>query len=485
MVGGLSSLSQLPTVRRILSPWIVSMPQSSPLQKSLAAQSTPAQTTPAQSTPAQTTPAQSTSRKITRRTALVFGAASITAPYFVPSRVFGANERLNIGAIGVGGRGAGDLAAVSTESIVALCDVDSQRLGGAAAKHPGAKTYADYRQMLEQKDLDAVVVATPDHHHAPAAMRALRRDLHVYCEKPLTHTVEEARKMAALAAERKLATQMGTQNHEHPGYVQLIEVLQNGLIGDVTEAHVITDRPGKWWAQGLARPEEKETIPAHFDWDLWLGPAQPRDYHAAYAPFRWRGWWDFGCGAIGDMAIHLLDPTFSAFQLGGRPVTVVSHGPPPHAHSGPKHMTTKFTFPAHGSHKPLSVYWYEGTAKPADEIAKDLPMNGSLFIGTKGKIACTHGQYPRIVDADEQLKPSQATFDGNHHHQQWITACKTGSATGSNFGYAGPFTEVVLLGNVAYRVGAEISYDPQTMTTGNAQANALLRKDYRAGWGLG
>lgn len=421
------------------------------------------------------------STRLTRRTALQAGATALVAPYFVPASAFGANEKLNIGVIGVGGRGAGDLQGVSTESIVALCDVDAQRLGGAAKSHPKAKMYADYRELIEQKDLDAVVVATPDHNHAPATIRALLRDLHVYCEKPLTHTVEEARKITKLTAERKLATQMGTQNHEHPGYLQVVKMLQSGVIGEVTEAHVITDRPGKWWGQGLDKPTDKQPIPPHLDWDLWLGPAKPRDYHQAYVPFRWRGWWDFGCGAIGDMAIHLLDPTFVAFKLGGRPVKVVSQGPPPHAHSGPTHMTTKFTFPAHGDQSELVVYWYEGTAKPSGEIAADLPMNGSLFIGSKGKIAIPHGQQPKLL-GEEQPAAKPIAFSGNHHHQQWITACKTGSPTGSNFGYAGPFTEVVLLGNVAYRVGHEISYDPVKMSTGDNTADALLRKDYRKGW---
>ena len=192
---------------------------------------------------------------LSRRSAMKAGVA-LAAPMIIPQSAFGANERLNIGAIGVGGRGAGDLAAVSSESIVALCDVDSQRLGAAAGRHPAAKQYSDYRKLLEQKDLDAVVVATPDHHHAPATIRALQRDLHVYCEKPLTHTVAEARKIATVAAERELATQMGTQNHEHPGYRQLVAMLQDNTIGDVTEVHIITDRPGRWWGQGQKRPTE-------------------------------------------------------------------------------------------------------------------------------------------------------------------------------------------------------------------------------------
>ncbi|MCR9120152.1 MAG: Gfo/Idh/MocA family oxidoreductase, partial [bacterium] len=243
-------------------------------------------------------------KNISRRkfiaSSIAAGAAASSLPLVIPSTAFGANERLNIGVIGVGGRGAADLAAVAGENIVALCDVDTNRLNGAAARYPDAKTYFDYRKLLEQKDLDAVVIATPDHHHAPATIRAINRKLHVYCEKPLTHTVNEARKIAQAAEEMKVATQMGTQNHEHPGYLRLVELIESGVIGDVREVHVITDRPGKWWSQGVPTPTTTPTIPEHLKWDLWLGPANSRNFHPAYVPFKWRGWWDFGCGAIGD-----------------------------------------------------------------------------------------------------------------------------------------------------------------------------------------
>jgi len=413
------------------------------------------------------------------------GAAALAGPLLKPSRILGANERLNIGAIGVGGRGAADLAAVAGENIVALCDVDEGRLDAAAAKHPNAKKYVDYRQLLDQNDLDAVVVATPDHHHAPATIRALKRGLHVYCEKPLTHTVEEARLVAKLAAAKKLATQMGTQNHEHPGYLRLVELLQSGAIGKVHEVHVITDRPGRWWPQGLAKPTGKPPIPAGFHWNLWLGPASERNYQPAYAPFKWRGWWDFGCGAIGDMAIHLMDPTFWALELGG-PVRVTSKGPPPNPDSGPTGMETRFEFSKRGELAPVDVYWYEGEAKPKKEIAAELPMNGSLFLGDKGRIAIAHGGAPKLLPTDQFADfkgPDPYLPKSPGHHRQWIEACKTGSRTGSPFTYAGPFTETVLLGNVAYRVGQTIEFDPATMKITNVpEANHYLAKSYRAGW---
>jgi predicted dehydrogenase len=434
---------------------------------------------------------QTMSKHITRRrfikTSTRLAAAGLSLPLLRPDRVLGANERLNIGAIGVGGRGAGDLAAVGSENIVALCDVDENRLNSAAGKHKNAKKYFDYRKLLEQKDLDAVVIATPDHHHAPATLRAMRRGLHVYCEKPLTHTVREARLVAQTAAKMKVATQMGTQNHEHSGYLRLVELLKSDAIGSVHEVHVITDRPGRWWPQGLDAPTSKQEIPANLKWDLWLGPAANREYHPAYVPFKWRGWWDFGCGAIGDMAIHLMDPAFWALELGG-PVKVTSRGPKPNPVSGPKWMETKFEFGKRGDLAPVDVYWYEGEAKPKADIARELPMNGLLFIGQKGRIAVQHGGQPQLLPKEKfaDFKPAEPFLPTSPgHHRQWIDACKTGSRTGSNFGYAGPFTEIVLLGNVAYRIGETIEYDPKLLKVTNIpRANELLGKTYRKGWGI-
>ena len=354
-----------------------------------------------------------------------------------------------------------------------------------AARHPLAKKYADYRQLLEQTDLEAVVVATPDHHHAPATVRALRRGLHVYCEKPLTHTVEEARLIAALTREKKVATQMGTQNHEHPGYLRLVELLQSGAIGDVQEVHVITDRPGKWWPQGMDRPADTPAVPGSLSWDLWLGPAAERPYNPAYVPFRWRGWWDFGCGAVGDMAIHLADPAFWALRLGGR-AKVTSRGPAPSPWSAPAWMETKFEFGQRGELPPVVLYWYEGETKPKPEIAAELPMNGSLFIGSKGRIAIAHDGFPKLLPeaqfADFKA-PAPSLPESPGHHRQWLDACRTGSRTGSAFSYAAPFTEIVLLGNVAYRVGQTIEFDQETGRILNAPAaEKYLSKEYRRGW---
>lgn len=419
------------------------------------------------------------------------------------SRILGANDRLDIGAIGVGGRGAGDLDAVSSENIVAICDADANTLDGTGSRFPNAKKYFDYRELLEQSKLDAVVIGTPDHHHAPATVRALQRGLHVYCEKPLTHTVQEARIVAALSKEKGVATQMGTQNHEHPGYLRLVEMLQSNTVGPIRQVHVITDRPGKWWPQGVALPTDKPAVPGNLKWDLWLGPAPQRDYHSAFVPFRWRGWWDYGCGAVGDMAIHLMDPAFWGLNLSG-PVTVRSDGPPPDAHCAPKWMRTRFQFGQRGELPPVEVHWYEGETSPEGVISKDLPMNGSLFIGDKGRIAIAHDGMPKVIpnEVSGELKaPEPYLAPSPGHHRQWIDAAKGNGKASSSFDYAGAFTEVVLLGNVAYRTGLEIVYDPskgrvtKTQTTsatpasivnrGLSAANDLLSKPYRKGWEVG
>ena len=422
------------------------------------------------------------------RRRLLRAAAALPALFTISDsrrRVLGANERLDLAVIGVGGRGAGNLDAVSSENVVALCDADSAILDAAAGKHPAAARFTDYRTLLEKAKLDAVVIATPDHHHAPPTVRALSRGLHVYCEKPLTHTVAEARKVAALAAEKRVATQMGTQNHEHPGYLRLVELLRAGAIGAVSDVHVITDRPGKWWPQGMAAPAGGLPVPTTLDWNVWLGPASERAYDPAYVPFRWRGWWDFGCGAVGDMAIHLADPAFWGLDLAG-PVRVSSKGPPPSPVSAPEWMETTFAFAPRGDRGPVTLHWYEGVAKPPAEIADELPMNGSLFVGSKGRIAIAHDGFPKLLPEEtfaDFTPPSPSLPESPGHHRQWIDACKTGSRTGSPFSYAAPFTETVLLGNVAYRAGCPIEFDPASgRITNEPDAMKWLSKEYRRGW---
>src|SRR5687767_2118149 len=232
--------------------------------------------------------------------------AALAFPMIVPSRAWGANERLNVAAIGCGGKGEVDINGVSDQNVVALCDVDEAHAATMFNRYADARHYADFREMLdkEAKNIDAVTVSTPDHTHAPAAVRAMRMGKHVYCQKPLTHTAAEARLMRDVAREHKVATQMGNQGHSDVGLRRNVELIRAGVIGEVREAHVWTDRP--IWPQGVERPKDTPSVPAHLDWDLWLGPAPQRPYHPAYVPFKWRGWWDFGTGALGDMACHCM-----------------------------------------------------------------------------------------------------------------------------------------------------------------------------------
>ena len=426
--------------------------------------------------------------QITRRSLLKISATAAFVPRASPTLAL-AGKPLKIGFIGVGGRGAANLNALGGETVTALCDVDRVQLAAAAARYPSARTFSDYRQLLEMPDLDAVVISTPDHHHAPATVRALRLGLHVYCEKPLTHTVAEARIVAKIASRKSLATQMGTQNHFHEGYLRLVELLRTRAIGEVTEVHVITDRPGRWWPQGISRPGETLPIPESLHWDQWLGPAPYRPFHSAYVPFRWRGWWDFGCGAIGDMAIHLADPAFWGLELLGRRVVVSSSGPAVFADSAPEWMTTKFEFAARGESVPVTLHWYEGTTTPPQEIANDLPMNGSLYIGTEGRIAIAHDGFPKLLPVEKFAgfkapEPFLPTSPG--HHAEWVNACRMGTPTGSPFSYAGPFTEIILLGNVAYRAGITVEYDPVSgQILNHPEANRWLTKTYRDGWEVG
>ena len=425
------------------------------------------------------------SRRVTRRRFLKAAAAVSMIPWGWRPGILGSNQKLRIGCIGVGGRGAGNVDGVAHENVVALCDVETRHLEPMAARFKDAKTFFDYREMISTSNLDAVVIATPDHHHAPAALRAMLRGMHVYVEKPLTHTVQEARVLARVAAVKRLVTQMGTQNHRHPVNLEAFEILRSGMLGAVREVHVITDRPGNWWKQGQTRPTETPAIPDTLKWDLFLGPAADRPYHGAYHPFHWRGWWDFGCGAVGDMAIHLMDLAVWALELDA-PERVTSKGPPVLAESGPVWMESRFEFPAKGSRPAVDVFWYEGTAKPPEDIAKDLPMNGSLFICDEGRLAVNHTVWLKTLPEERWATrpvPTQPPSIG--HHREWLNAIKNGGRASCDFAYAGPFTEAVLLANVAYRTGKTVVWDRDGLTAkGLPEAKRLIAKDYRPGWGV-
>ena len=435
-------------------------------------------------------------------------AGAVAAFTVVPRHVLGGagqmppSEKLNIAGIGVGGQGGSDLNALSSQNIVALCDVDWRQAGGAFKRYPDARKYKDFREMLdkEDKNIDAVIVATPDHVHAVASMAAIKRGKHVYCEKPLTHSVYEARMVAQAAREHKVATQMGNQGQAGEEVRVLCETIWDGAIGQVHEVHVWTDRPLNginkvYWPQGVNRPEGQDPVPDTLDWDLWVGPAPMRPYvRNVYNPFVWRGWWDFGTGALGDIGCHSLDPVFRALKL-GHPTSVESCCTLVNNETYPVASRVTYEFPARGDLVPVRLHWYDGGMKPPRppelEDGRRWDTNGALYIGEKGKI---YGG--RLLPESRQReygKPPQKLERSPGHHQEWINACKGGKPAGSNFpDHAGLLAQVVLLGNVALRpelreklIRDKLQWDGENMKfTNMPEANEFLRREYRQGWTL-
>jgi predicted dehydrogenase len=406
------------------------------------------------------------------------------------------NEKLNVAAIGAGGKGASDIRGCATENVVALCDVDWERAAKTFDGFPKAARYEDFRQMLDkERTLDAVTISTPDHMHALAAMRCMERGLHVYVQKPLTRTIFEARKLAEAARKHKVMTQMGNQGHSNEGARQLCEMIWAGEIGNVKEVHAWTNRPT--WPQGIQNPLPEEKAPEKLDWNLWQGGTRRRAYNSGYAPFKWRGWYDYGCGALGDMACHILDAANWSLELGAGPASVECikiEGRNPYTF--PTKSITKFEFPARGIMPPVTLFWYEGGLKPPlpEDLPKDTKLgegiNGSLFIGEKGYITTgTYGAGTRLLP-DSRMKeykfPDQWLTRSPGHYRDWLRACKGGERPCSNFDYAGPFTEWVLLGVLAQRFEGKLLWDGKAMrVTNNAQANKLVRPPYFNGWKLG
>ena len=401
------------------------------------------------------------------------------------------NEKLNIAAIGAGGQGTTDTDGCAGENIVALCDVDSKILNARGAKYPKARLFRDYRNMLEgMKEIDAVIVSTPDHHHAFAAVMAMKLGKHVYCQKPIAHSVWEARLMREVAAKTRVVTQMGNQGHSYDSTRRIVELVQGGVLGDVREVHVWTDRP--IWPQGIERPKVSSAAPDHLHWDLWLGPAPERPYHADYAPFKWRGWWDFGTGAPGDMGCHNCDAAYWALKLDA-PLTVEAESSGVKAETAPKWSIVRSTFPARGKMPPVTLTWYDGGKMPGRDLVDgaELPKNGTIIIGSKGKIAFRDWNPNGFRLLPEETfkgfngpEPTiQRAPDGPY--REWIEACKGGPKCLSNFDYAGRLTEFVLLGNVALRAGKKIEWDAKKLRARNCpEADQYIRREYRKGWTL-
>ena len=445
--------------------------------------------------------------EISRR-AFVKSAAAASAFMIIPRHVLGGrgykapSDTLNIGVIGAGGRGAHDVQAVISENIVALCDVDEVNAARTFAQFPRANKYKDFRVMLEREPaIDAVIVATPDHTHAVASLAAIQLGKHVYCEKPLTHTIKEARVLAQAAREAGVATQMGNQGMAFEGNRQIKEWLADGAIGPVHEVHVWSDRPttrGRlplWWPQGIERPTDTPPVPDTLDWDLWLGPAPYRPYHPAYVPFKWRGWWDFGSGGLGDMGIHNLAPVFSALKLGA-PESVYASSTPVYPESVPNASVVHYQFPAREGMPPVEIHWYDGGILPErpEELEPDKaldPEDGIIFVGEKGKMLVEGwgGERPRLIpeSADQAYERPAPTLPRSiGHHEEWIKACKEGTPTESDFAFAGPLTEAVLLGLVSVRCGGQrLLWDSENLRVTNVpEANEYVHKTYREGWSL-
>jgi len=448
---------------------------------------------------------------VSRRQFLRVGAAGAALFHVVPRHVLGGQRQrppsgtIDIAAIGVGGQGGRDLRNFEKENIVALCDVDDRSMAGAAKRYPKAKRFRDFRTMLDavEKEIDAVLVGTPDHTHAVASMDALRRGKHLYCEKPLAHSIGEVRQLMAAARKHKAITQLGNQGHSSEHIRLLCEWVWDGAIGDVALVLAACSRPesdNRYFARSkLPLLEERPEVPKELDWDLWLGPAQQRPYQSFYLPRLWRGWMPFGSGIIGDWICHVVDPAFWALGLGA-PTTVQAevdgYDPERHADVYPMGARITFGFPRKGKRGPVTLVWYDGARKlprPKDlEKGRSVPGTGAILAGSKGKIM--HGSHGaggcRIIPEAKMKaigKPTRRIprVKGGHH-ADWLAAVRGGRQAGSSFDYGGPLTELGLLGAIAIRFpGQKLEWDAQGMRVTNlAAANALVNPPYRTGWTL-
>ena len=443
-------------------------------------------------------------------------AAAAAAITIVPRHVLGGprsvppSEKLNIAGVGVGGMGRHNLQQCAAENIVALCDVDQRYAAQTFQQYPKAKVHRDFRVMFDkQKDIDAVIVATPDHTHAVVALAAIRTGKHVYVQKPLSHSVLEARLLTEEARKHKVATQMGNQGHSGDGIRLGCEWIWSGAIGAVREVHAWTNRPV--WPQGVEveRPKDTPPVPATLDWDLWLGPAPYRPYHPAYVPGTWRAWWDFGTGSLGDLGCHVLDPVFWAMKL-KYPVSVEAcistywHGlwqkTEPKNETYPRSTIVRYKFPARGDMPAMSLTWWDGGMMPPrpEELEQGRQLGdsdgGVLYVGDKGTLMCgCYGKGPRLIPEAkmrEFQRPPQTIdripggMDG--HEKDWLRACKGGKPASSNFDFSGPMSEMVLMGNLAVRFpDRRLLWDGEKMeVTNDAAANAYVRRKYREGWTL-
>jgi len=438
--------------------------------------------------------------QINRRETLAAGAA-VAAATIVPRHVLGGpnfkppSEKLNIAGVGIGGMGSGDIRNCASENIVALCDVDQRALARNAKHFPKARHYSDFREMLEtHKEIDAVVCATPDHSHAVVSMMAMKMGKHVHCQKPLTHSVYEARMIGKVAKETGVATQMGNQGQASEGARLISEYIQSGAIGTVREVHAGSNRRPPISPRGVARPSLTPPPPPELNWDLWLGPAPARPYHPCYHPFSWRGWWDFGTGVLGDIGCHQLSAVFKALKP-GHPTSVEACssnyqvGPEIANETAPKSSITRWQFPPAGDRAAFSITWWDGGLTPPrpEELELDRPFGEGdwlLVIGDQGKML-GHQLIPE--SKSRQIgAPPRVLERSPGHYKEWIDACKGGKPAGSNFvDHAAHLAEVVLLGNIAIRTNQKLVWDGDNLRFTNSEAaNQLINPPYREGWSL-
>lgn len=448
-----------------------------------------------------------TASSFSRRNFIKRSAAAAFGFTVVPSHVVSGlghkapSDKLNIAGVGVGGKGRANLHAMNTENIVALCDVDWNYAEPCFNDFPGAKKYKDWRVMLDEtgNDIDAVMISTSDHTHAIVAAHAMTMGKHIYCQKPLTHSIYESRLLTQLAEKYKVATQMGNQGNSGIDVRELCEWIWNGEIGEIREVHAWTNRP--IWPQGLERPEKVMRPPRTLDWDLFIGPAPMRPYHDIYTPWNWRGWWDFGTGAFGDMACHVLDPVYSALKL-GYPVEIEGTSTQLNTESAPQSEQVKFHFPARPNMPKLAmpevdVYWYDGGMLPyrPQELAPGINLmqdglGGCIFVGSKDTLFCgsggvgkrlLSGRVPEVKPILRRI-PNAKSYKDGPHEQDWIRACKENQdhrvETSSNFAYAGPFNEMVLLGVLAVRLQGLhkiLHWDGENMQLTNISENETFK----------
>ena len=424
-----------------------------------------------------------------------FTALAAGVPGFFATHGFGAppaegpSDKLNVAVVGVGGQGAANLGGVRSQNVVALCDVDERRAAKAFEQLPDVRRFADFRKMFDamEKEIDAVVVSTPDHTHFHPAWWAMERGKHVYLEKPLAHEVEEVRRLTEAARKKGLATQLGSQRHAGKGLRAGVELARSGMLGTITSVH-------SWIKSSRGMPEvaaETLPVPKGLDWDLWLGPAPMRPYTKGFAPYDWRFWWEFGTGETGNWGCHILDIPFWALEL-SHPVHVAGSGPEPDAKRTPKQLATRLDFPARkaadGKDLPaVSVHWYQGLPPILEELgidAKRADKKNTLFVGTDGMLLCGFDGWNLLPESKfADVKEPPTTFPPSPgFHREWIDACRGGKPATCHFDYSGPLAESVLLANIAYRVQGEFDWDAAAMTSGRADVDALLRREYRKGW---